>query len=67
MKACQLCTTDQQSDEAGVPVVEGEHGVEEVRDQPRPRPHRQLPLLQGRHGVPHGHRHPSRRQRLYHL
>ena len=58
---------NQQSDEAGVPVVEGEHGVEEVRDQPGPRPHRQLPLLQRGDRVAHGHRHPSRRQRLYHL
>ena len=44
-----------------VPVVEGEHGVEEVRDEPRARPDRQLALLQRGHRVAHRHRHAARR------
>ena len=59
--------TDQEADESGVPVVEGEHGVEEVRDEPGPRAHRHLALLQGGHRVAHRHRHAARGQRPNHL
>ena len=59
--------TDQKADEPGVPVVEGEHGVEEVRDEPGARAHRHLALLQGGHRVAHRHRHPARGQRTNHL